>query len=672
MIHFCFLCKHTFATNLVVHNQDKKAVEFAYILNLSNNNWAITNNFGSTQLPKNTRINDSLKIQRYGYNPLICVYNGSDLFVLLTNKPILLENIEVLGNESDEESGYKKGNIKKKSGYENISHKEYLELLPGVQIKTLGGPGSIVTVSLNGGPTSQTKVTINGFNLTNMQTGVSDLSKLPTAFINEARVIISGEKLLSSGSQNGVLELNTWKPTNSFSSTIGSFNKSSTNFQFSLQSKLFNISLISGINRNDGDFRVKWRDKSFKRLNNNFNQNYGSLQFIGRLTPKLFLKGFTLISNQERGVPGLVWSPLNATHDDKLSIISSSLNWFTNLGEGSISIMHKISDDYYYNPSYNNKNRNRLNSSSLIIKNPIFNKSKLNSFLKLNIQKQKLYSDGINYEKYFFALNSSSAYSLSSNTKISGTIQSNYSKKFFNNQTASFALKYNFKKSAIIDMANFSYSSHFRHPTFNDLYWKPGGNINLKSESGVNNSVNFWLKPIRKNVISLNLFHSQTDNLIQWLPVQSYWQARNINNVERYGFTGNWVFNSSLFNSRLSMSSIKSHYGMNREPLRYSPERIGTIFLEKRLNKFSISTNSHFTGEMISAYSYPKNSTIPSNSTTSIHICNTMPLQRLDLIASFSIINVFDQDYESSRGYPEPGRSFELTLTINQKKETTK
>ena len=49
-----------------------------------------------------------------------------------------------------------------------------------------------------------------------------------------------------------------------------------------------------------------------------------------------------------------------------------------------------------------------------------------------------------------------------------------------------------------------------------------------------------------------------------------------------------------------------------------------------------------------------------------------MPLQKIDLIASFSIINVFDQDYESSQGYPEPGRSFELTLTINQKKETTK
>ena len=658
--------------SIVVHNQEKQAVEFAYILNLSNNNWAITDNFGSTQLPKNTVLNDSLKIQRYGYNSSKCVYNGSNLLVLLSDKPILLENIEVLAFEGDKGIGYKKGNIHKKPGHENISHKEYLELLPGVQVKTFGGPGSIVTVSLNGGPTSQTKVTINGFDLTNMQTGVSDLSKLPTAFINEARVIISGEKLLSSGSQNGVLELNTWKPTNSFSSTIGSFNKSSTNFQFSLQSKIFNVSLISGINKNNGDFQVKWREKSFKRLNNNFNQNYGSLQFIGRLTPKLFLKGFTLITEQERGVPGLVWSPINATHNDKLNILSSSLNWFTNLGEGSISIMHKISDDNYYNPTYNNKNKNRLKSSSLIIKNPVFNRSKLISFLKFSIQNQKLNSDGIKYQKYFFLLNSSSVYSLSSNTTISGTIQNNYSKNFFNNQTASFAIKYNFKKSALIDMANFSHSSHFRHPTFNDLYWKPGGNVNLKSETGINNSVNFWLKPISKNVISLNLFYSQTDNLIQWLPVQSYWQARNIENVERYGFTGNWVFNSTLLNSRLSLSSIESHYGINKDPLRYSPETIGTIFLEKKLNTLSISTSSHFTGEMISAYSYPKNSTIPSNSTTSIHVDNTIPLKKIELITSFSIINALNQDYESSRGYPEPGRSFEFTLTINQKKEILK
>ena len=55
---------------------------------------------------------------------------------------------------------------------------------------------------------------------------------------------------------------------------------------------------------------------------------------------------------------------------------------------------------------------------------------------------------------------------------------------------------------------------------------------------------------------NLNLFHSQTDNLIQWLPVQSYWQARNINNVERYGFTGNWVFNSSFFFSLSIISKV--------------------------------------------------------------------------------------------------------------------
>jgi len=512
-------------------------------------------------------------------------------------------------------------------------------------------------------------VTINGFDLTNMQTGVSDLSQLPTAFINKARVVTSGAKLLSSGSQNGVLELNTWKPTNSFSSTIGSFNSISSSFQLALQSKIFNLSLITGLSKSDGDFQVSWREESFKRLNNNFDQNYSSFNLIGRLSPKLFFKGFALISKQKRGVPGLVWSPLDADHDDELKIIASSLNWFTNLGKRSINYMYKTSNDSYANPTYNTKNRNKLTSSSLNIKNPILKKGKLFSFFEFDIQNQNLNSNGMKYEKNIFILSSSSVYNISSKSKIIGTFQNNYSKNFFNTTTRSVMIDYEIKNDLIIDKLSFSSSSHFRHPTFNDLYWNPGGNSDLESETGINNSVNFWLTPMYDNIVSFNLFHSNTDNLIQWLPLQSYWQARNINNVERYGLTGNWVSNSKLFNSRLSFSFIESYYGIDKKPLRYSPKNIGTIFLEKNFKKFNISTTTHFIGEMVSAYSYPKNNIIPPNSTTSIFIDQKTQLKKIELVTSFSVLNTFDQEYESSRGYPEPGRSFKITIMINQKRK---
>lgn len=669
LFYLSILFKNIFAGSIIVYNDDKETVEFVYVLNTSNNNWTITDNSGYTHLPTGTKINDSLRIQRYGYDTLMLIYKGKNLFVNLSNKPIPLEDIYVSGWNSYEDSGSRILNIEKKVGSKDISHKEYLELLPGIQVKTLGGPGSIVTVSLNGGPTSQTKVTMNGFDLTNMQTGVSDLSQIPTVFINKARVINSGDRLLSSGSQNGVLELNTWKPTNSFSNSFGSFNSYSSNVQLALQSKRFNISFIAGANKSDGDFKVSWRGNSFKRLNNNFDQNYSSFQFIGRLTPSLFLKGFTLISSQKRGVPGLVWSPLNATHNDEINIIASSLNWFSKLGKGSVEYIYKISDDKYVNPTYNNKNRNQLASSSLSILNPIFKKENLFSYFKVNFQNQKLNSDGRNYEKNIFIVSSSSIYNVSSRTKFSVTYQKNYSKNFFDKTTTSTKLDYKLKEYLFIDKISISSSSHFRHPTFNDLYWKPGGNSNLKSETGMNKSINFWLKPVNKNIVDLNLFYSNTKNLIQWLPLQSFWQARNLNDVKRYGLTANWAYNLKLFNGRISYSIIESHYGIDKKPLRYSPKNIGTILLEKKLGKFSISCSTHFTGEMISAYSYPKNNIVQKNSTTSININKKTQLQRMELVTSFSALNVFDTEYESSVGYPEPGRNFKISITLNQKRK---
>ena len=72
---------------------------------------------------------------------------------------------------------------------------------------------------------------------------------------------------------------------------------------------------------------------------------------------------------------------------------------------------------------------------------------------------------------------------------------------------------------------------------------------------------------------------------------------------------------------------------------------------------------------MVSAYSYPKNNIIPPNSTTSIFIDQKTQLKKIELVTSFSVLNTFDQEYESSRGYPEPGRSFKITIMINQKRK---
>ena len=663
---FFLLLNYICAETILIKDHNNNSLEFTYILNISNDNWSISNHNGLAPVPHKTKLNDSLKIQRYGYKTYYLVYDHETTLVYLDSNPVLIEGVDVKSSKINSEIKYTVAT--KTSGHKNISHKEYLELLPGVQVKTLGGPGSISTVSINGGPTSQTKVTLNGFNLSNMQTGVTDLSQLPTPFINEAKIVTSGQKLIGSGSQNGILELSTWEPNNSISHSFKSLNSEESYVKFALQSKLIQTSIIVGERYDKGDFEVSWREKSFKRQNNNFNQLYSSIQFNSRINNNLFFKGLSLSTRQKRGVPGQVWSPSNAKHLDDLDIYASSLNWISRLGKGSLKYFYRLSNDTYINPQYSLENKNRLKSSSLTISNPIFRTRNTLLGFSIDAQSQLLNSDQKTFKKDILTTTFNFITKLNNSLIISPSIQNNFSDNFFNHNTYSVLGTYDLKNN-VFDQLGLSLSTHFRHPTFNDLYWQPGGNPELESELGKNHSLSLSLKPTFLGIFDVVYFNSETNNLIQWLPIQSYWQAKNLNDVKRYGVSGNWRKNSQYLQIRSSFSLNESYYGKDRKPLRYSPKILGTLFLEGKIRNYTFNLNTHHTGKMISMYSYPENNIIPANTISSFHASKKYHLKGFELIGRISIINIFNKQYESSKGYPEPGQSIALTLTLNQERK---
>ena len=68
-------------------------------------------------------------------------------------------------------------------------------------------------------------------------------------------------------------------------------------------------------------------------------------------------------------------------------------------------------------------------------------------------------------------------------------------------------------------------------------------------------------------------------------------KQKNVNDVKRYGISGNWSKNTEYFQSRFSFSLVESFFGKDKLPLRYSPKSIGTIFfLKKKLSSYTISS----------------------------------------------------------------------------------
>ena len=83
-------------------------------------------------------------------------------------------------------------------------------------------------------------------------------------------------------------------------------------------------------------------------------------------------------------------------------------------------------------------------------------------------------------------------------------------------------------------------SRNYRYPTLNDLYFLPGGNPDLKPESGLSYDAGLFFSKTFRDRLSLNAsaswFDSYIDNWIVWIPTfKGYWTPRNVLRVHAYG-----------------------------------------------------------------------------------------------------------------------------------------
>lgn len=89
-------------------------------------------------------------------------------------------------------------------------------------------------------------------------------------------------------------------------------------------------------------------------------------------------------------------------------------------------------------------------------------------------------------------------------------------------------------------MLKASASRNFRFPTLNDLYFLPGGNPDLKRESGWTYDIGASFATGKEDVYSwsgsINWFDSHVKDWILWLPTtKGFFSPKNIKDVHAYG-----------------------------------------------------------------------------------------------------------------------------------------
>ncbi|AZB28547.1 TonB-dependent receptor plug domain-containing protein [Chryseobacterium balustinum] len=214
---------------------------------------------------------------------------------------------------------------------------------------------------------------------------------------------------------------------------------------------------------------------------------------------------------------------------------------------------------------------------------------------------------------------------------------------------------------------NLNLSKNFRHPSFNDLYWEPGGNLNLKSETSIQADLNqeFSLHGFK---LSITPYYIKIDNMIRWLPTAfGYWAAFNTEKVESYGLESQLSY-QKRFNENHSIKLIAGYtYTKSvdlkiQKQLMYVPLHKFTSNVDYQYKFLNVFAQGMFNGLTYTTSDESKKDAIYPYFVMNAGISATI-FKKYTL--GIKMNNITDTVYETTAYYPLPKRNYSINATIN-------
>lgn len=227
---------------------------------------------------------------------------------------------------------------------------------------------------------------------------------------------------------------------------------------------------------------------------------------------------------------------------------------------------------------------------------------------------------------------------------------------------------------------------NFRQPSFNDLYWVPGGNPNLKPETSFGQELGLdWTKSTgnpKKSMeydIRITGFHQTMQNRIVWIPGALFWSPENIDRTRAYGAEADvrlvrirkkWKIEGSLHYTFTRSVRNKARFEGDpayRKQIPYIPLHMASAEVSIAYRNSRIFYRHGYTGKR---FTLADNSTfLPHYHTGGIGISQSVTFLGIKLEAWFVCENIADISYEVLAFRPMPGRFFRggLVLSFNKK-----
>lgn len=564
-----------------------------------------------------------------------------------------------------------------------------------VTIKSYGG-GSLANASVRGAGPEHTAILWNGFNLQSSMNGQSDLALLPALFADEIFIQLGGPGAIwGNGIVGGAVVLNNVSKFNEgfkirLSSSAGSFHslQQSTLLKYSGPRFITSTKFFHNSSLND----IKYMNYAKPGSPFEF-QTHAEVIRYGILQENYFL----INQKQQAGVrfwyqfndreipPSLFQAGSEARQKDRNLRVSA--DW-QRTGKKTVFMIRSA---YFNDYIMYNDNLSSLNAESMAdtwiseteMRLVLRYNQTINVGLNNTFQQAKVDDYIFNPERERIAIFAS--YKISDKRQI---IQGTLSAR----QEFTKGIRIPFIPSAGIETRflkifrlTVEITRNFRLPTFNEMYWNPGGNHDLKPEKGWSEDISLTMKtgnPDFSISAGLSFYNRNMVDWVVWLPKSNYWTPNNLQEVWSRGLE--WSFSASKANNGLRfVLNASGNYTLTTSEKSKKPDDASVgkqLMYIPKVNIFCNASifykgiyfnyNHIYTGYRFT--SSDNSSFLDPYQTGNIIFSGTVQAANLIIHPGIEFYNIWGSVYEIIPAHPMPGRYFWIRLTLEFNKSLNK
>lgn len=603
-----------------------------------------------------------------------------------------------------------------------------LKFMSGIVIKDYGGIGGLKTVSVRGLGTQHTGVAYDGIVLSDCQTGQIDLSKISTQNIKTISLqtgkeedIFSPARLYASAS---LINIVTQKPVFADKKPVNIY-CTFTGGSFGLINPFLLIENRIRKAKNDDDSQVSWSlkvdylqnkgnypyDLHYGGANDSVSRERRSNSDVRALNTEANLYAYfgkkTILEAKiyyylsHRGLPGAtIYYNLESHQRLNNQNAFGQIHFrhhFTDKVSYQINAKFNYDETHYLDPLYHNiegKLDNKYIQREYYLSNSVIYKPfkqwhlDLSNDLFYNNMDANLvdfaHPERFNCLTVLATTFTSKHIDLSANllhTLILNRVQIGKSAQNENHWSPSAGITVKPLHNSDF-LIHFLYKNIFRMPTFNDLYYREAGNIDLKPEK--TNQYNFglsyyhrWLGRIELSSSADGYYNLVKDKIIA-IPNRNIfiWTMLNYGKVKIWGTDVRLQLSYSII--KKIVLSIGGNYSFQRatdqtdpesktygQQIPYTPEHSGSAFMNLATPWFTVGYSI-----ITSGIRYTLGQNVTANALNpyadqSIFISHDFNIRKKIILGmKAELLNLSDAQYEVIRNYPMQGRSFRIKITF--------